>query len=97
VAAVHLYFPDPWPKTRHRHRRLFDRPELAQAIHRVLVPGGLVHVATDLPWLHEVLCARLAAAGLVASDVTRPLRPVSKFERKYAAAGTYAATFSRPA
>jgi tRNA (guanine-N7-)-methyltransferase len=97
VSAVHLYFPDPWPKTRHRHRRLFDRPELAHAIHRVLVPRGLVHVATDLSWLHEALCGRLAAAGLVASDARGPLRPVSKFERKYAAAGTYAATFSRPA
>jgi tRNA (guanine-N7-)-methyltransferase len=96
VSAVHLYFPDPWPKTRHRHRRLFDRPELARAIHRVLVPGGLVHVATDLSSLHEALCARLAAAGLVASDARGPLRPVSKFERKYAAAGPYAATFSRP-
>ena len=63
----------------------------------MLVPGGLVHVATDLPSLHAALCARLAAAGLVACDVTGPLRPVSKFERKYAGAGTYAATFSRPA
>jgi tRNA (guanine-N7-)-methyltransferase len=96
VSAVHVYFPDPWPKTRHRHRRLFDRPDLAEAIRRALVPGGLVHVATDLSSLHDAMCARLAAAGLVASDARGPLRPVSKFERKYAAAGTYAAAFSRP-
>jgi tRNA (guanine-N7-)-methyltransferase len=97
VSAVHLYFPDPWPKTRHRHRRLYDRPDLARAIHRILVPGGLVHVATDLPSLHDALCSRLAAAGLVARDAGGPLRPVSKFERKYAGAGTYTATFARPA
>ncbi len=97
VSAVHVYFPDPWPKTRHRHRRLFDRPDLAEDIRRVLRPGGLVHVATDLPVLHDAMCARLAAVGLVASETGGPVRPVSKFERKYAAAGTYAAAFVRPA
>lgn len=96
ASAVHVYFPDPWPKTRHRHRRLFDRPDLAEAIRRALVPGGLVHVASDLASLHAAMCARLAAAGLVTSDTPGPLRAVSKFERKYAAAGTYAASFVRP-
>src|SRR4029453_3712273 len=48
VSAVHVYFPDPWPKTRHRHRRLFDRPDLAEAIRRALLPGGLVPLAPTL-------------------------------------------------
>ena len=96
VSAVHVYFPDPWPKTCHRHRRLFDRSDLAEAIRRALVPGGLVHVASDLASLHEAMCARLAAADLAASDARGPVRPVSKFERKYAAAGTYAAAFVKP-
>jgi tRNA (guanine-N7-)-methyltransferase len=97
VAAVHVYFPDPWPKTRQRHRRLFDSPVLADAIARVLVPGGPVHVASDLEWLFRRMCARLTAAGLVDTAAPSPPRPVSKFERKYAAAGTWAACFVRPA
>ncbi len=97
VTAVHVYFPDPWPKTRHRRRRLFERADLARAIARALVPGGRVHVASDLAWLHRAMQARLAAAGLVEAAPEAPIRPVSKFERKYAAAGTHAATFVKPA
>ena len=35
--AVHIYFPDPWPKDKHRRHRLIDEhfPELAR---RILVP-----------------------------------------------------------
>jgi tRNA (guanine-N7-)-methyltransferase len=92
VAAFHVYFPDPWPKTRHRHRRLFDDAELAHAVARALVPGGTVHIATDLPSLHERMSRQFTAAGL-APGAAPPLRPLSKFERKYAVAGTHAATF----
>jgi len=97
VTAVHVYFPDPWPKTRHRHRRLFDTPELADAIGRVLAPSGHVHAASDLEWLFRRMCARLTAAGLVETPAPMPARPISQFERKYAGAGTWAACFVRPA
>jgi tRNA (guanine-N7-)-methyltransferase len=97
VAAVHVYFPDPWPKTRHRRRRLFDTPTLAVALARIVVPGGYVHVATDLEWLFRRMCARLADAGLVETVAPAPARPTSKFERKYAAAGTWTARFVRVA
>jgi tRNA (guanine-N7-)-methyltransferase len=96
VSAVHVYFPDPWPKTRHRRRRLFDGGDLAAAISQALVPGGLVYVASDLAWLHDTMRSRLTGAGLVETDAPPPERPVSKFERKYAAAGTYATAFLRP-
>jgi len=46
VFAVHIYFPDPWPKHRHAGRRLFI-PEFCRALVRVLVPGGKALVATD--------------------------------------------------
>jgi len=94
VTAFHVYFPDPWPKTRHRRRRLFDDPTFAHALARALVPGGPVHVATDLAPLHDRMCRQLAAAGLV-PGTGAPVRPLSKFERKYAATGTYGATFVR--
>ncbi|HUR55806.1 MAG TPA: tRNA (guanosine(46)-N7)-methyltransferase TrmB [Gemmataceae bacterium] len=47
VAAVHVYFPDPWWKTRHRKRRVF-RPEFAAEAARVLKTGGVLHIATDV-------------------------------------------------
>lgn len=44
--VIHLYFSDPWPKKRHHKRRVVQDSTLA-TFHRVLQPGGLVHVVTD--------------------------------------------------
>ena len=46
VQAVHVYFPDPWPKKRHRHNRLINErfPVLAR---QVLTPHGIVYLRTD--------------------------------------------------
>lgn len=46
VEAFHIYFPDPWPKRKHRRHRLINErfPELA---HQVLLPGGRVYLRTD--------------------------------------------------
>lgn len=46
VAAFHIYFPDPWPKKRHRSRRLVNAA-FAGALHRALGPGGTVYLRTD--------------------------------------------------
>jgi len=47
LAAIHVYFPDPWWKARHRKRRVLSEPFLQHA-GRVLVPGGRLHVWTDV-------------------------------------------------
>ena len=46
ISALHMLFPDPWPKRRHHRRRLFTA-EFLGAIDRVLERHGLFHVATD--------------------------------------------------
>jgi tRNA (guanine-N7-)-methyltransferase len=95
VTAYHVYFPDPWPKTRHRARRLFA-PPLAPALARTLVAGGRVHLASDLASVFDAACAALERAGFVptSDDDGRP-RPITKFERKYAAGRTHARVYRR--
>ncbi len=46
LTALHVYFPDPWPKRKHRKYRLINErfPSLAE---RVLLPGGTVYLRTD--------------------------------------------------
>jgi tRNA (guanine-N7-)-methyltransferase len=46
VSALHIYFPDPWPKKRHRKNRLINEnfPALARA---TLAPGGIIYLRTD--------------------------------------------------
>ncbi len=46
VAALHLYFPDPWPKLKHRKHRLVNERFLT-LIWPVLRPGSLVYLRTD--------------------------------------------------
>ena len=54
VSAVHVYFPDPWWKKKHRRRRLFN-DEFSNLIARVLMPGGMLHSWTDVPDYFEVI------------------------------------------
>jgi len=46
VDAFHIYFPDPWPKSRHRKRRFFTGENLQVLVDR-LRPGGRLHFGTD--------------------------------------------------
>ena len=82
LAAIHLFFPDPWPKKRH-HKRRMVQPEFAALAARKLAPGGILHAATDWPdyadYMQEVFSKEplleTASAGFAA-------RPVTKFESR---------------
>jgi tRNA (guanine-N7-)-methyltransferase len=86
LAAIHVFFPDPWPKKRHHKRRLLQPGFVALAASR-LAPGGHLHVATD--WqdyaeqVLEVLSAEPGLANTAAGFAPRPpWRPETKFERR---------------
>ncbi len=103
VSRVHIYFPDPWPKRRHRRRRLIT-PAFLCEVRRVLQPAGWLDIITDdADYFEQIQQALSATEGL---DET-PFEPCSgaeglvgsNFEKKYSRAGrafhTIAATRSR--
>jgi len=46
VAAAHVYFPDPWPKLKHRRHRLING-RFATLAWQALAPGGVIYLRTD--------------------------------------------------
>ena len=62
LARVFLLYPDPWPKARH-HRRRFVTPDYLAPLARVLAPGGLFRVATDIPDYVRQTLEEVPAAG----------------------------------
>lgn len=81
LAAVHVFFPDPWPKHRHHERRLV-RPDVVARLASLLVPGGVLHVATDIADYATQMRRVLAAEPLLAPAVEdRADRAVTKYER----------------
>ena len=48
IDRAFLLYPDPWPKSRH-HRRRFVTAEHLEPLARVLKPGSIFRVATDIP------------------------------------------------
>jgi tRNA (guanine-N7-)-methyltransferase len=84
ISSYFIFFPDPWPKKKHRDHRIFN-PRFVDALHRTLVPGGAIHVATDhLPYFEEI-------RGILAGDSRfQPIEPLvpsegerTDFERWY--------------
>lgn len=91
--VVHVYFPDPWWKTRHRKRRLFT-PEFVRACEAILLPGGQLSMATDVEeYFHTIVKLIAAETRLVAMEASTPAMTggtsfSTNFERKAQLKGT---------
>jgi tRNA (guanine-N7-)-methyltransferase len=89
--AVHVFFPDPWPKARHHKRRLIQ-PSHVELLRSRLVPGGTLHCATDSADYAEAMLATLSADAELTNAhdgyAPRPAyRPLTKFEERGVQAG----------
>jgi len=89
--AIHVFFPDPWPKARHQKRRLIQPSWVALMTDR-LVPGGLLHCATDAADYAEQMLAVLGGEAALANVHTRfaprpAHRPDTRYEERGRAAG----------
>jgi tRNA (guanine-N7-)-methyltransferase len=88
---VHIFFPDPWHKTKHNKRRLIQ-PALVAKLAARLKPGGYIHCATDWEPYAQQMLEVLSAEPLLANTSTDPAlagyapkpayRPLTKFENR---------------
>lgn len=94
LTGVRVFFPDPWPKSRHHKRRLLQ-PGTVELIADRLTVGGILHVATD----HEDYAEQIEAVGADQPRLRRaqpgvgafPIsvrRPATKYESKAQHAGS---------
>ena len=91
--GVHIFFPDPWHKTKHNKRRLIQSPLVAKLARRLKV-GGYLHCATDWQPYAEQILEVLTAEPLIKNRAlaTNPelhgyapkphYRPLTKFENR---------------
>ena len=88
--GVHIFFPDPWHKSRHHKRRLIQ-PDFARRLARHLKPGGYLHLATDWEPYAQQMLEVLSAEPLLHNTaepggngfVPQPAyRPLTKFENR---------------
>lgn len=88
LTAVHLFFPDPWPKAKHTKRR-FLGPHTVDLLASRLEPGGRLLLATDHDGYAAHARTQLSAhGGFRVTEGERPQwRPTDGYEAKGLAAG----------
>jgi tRNA (guanine-N7-)-methyltransferase len=84
--AIHIFFPDPWPKKKHHKRRLIQRP-FTSSLAQCLKLGGYLYMVTD--WEDYALFAleELSACAVLKNAyenfaAAQNWRPQTKFEQK---------------
>jgi tRNA (guanine-N7-)-methyltransferase len=68
LAAVHVYFPDPWWKSRHRKRRVM-RESFIHDVQRTLLPGGILHFWTDVEEYFQTTLELMAATSTLKGPI----------------------------
>ncbi len=93
VSAIHVYFPDPWWKKRHRKRRVIN-PTLLQATDRVLNTDGRFHLWTDVREYYESALELFAQHSRLSGPMSVDPRPAlhdmdyrTHFERRVRQSG----------
>lgn len=94
--AVHIFFPDPWPKKRHHKRRLIQR-DFVHLVASRLKAGGTLYIATDWAGYAEHIAEVLGESEEFGNfdplpedarfSSPRGWRPQTAFERKGLAKG----------
>ena len=89
--GVHIFFPDPWHKSRHHKRRLIQSP-FVNRLARHIKPGGYLHLATDWEPYAVQMHAVLSAEPILVNTAAEPgphgcapkpeYRPLTKFENR---------------
>lgn len=79
--GVHLYFPDPWPKSKHHKRRIVT-PAFLELVAAKLKPGGYFHLATDwFPYAQAMQVVFSTSDQFSGGVIAKPdWRPVTRFE-----------------
>ena len=81
LQQIRVLFPDPWPKRRHQKRRLLQGRFLSEFA-RCLVPGGLLHLATDWPDYARQIRQTVEKTACWHARSDLPNRPETHFERR---------------
>ena len=93
VSRIYMNFSDPWPKNRHRARRLTTADKLG-VYSRLLIPGGQVHLKTDQEDFFEYSLAGFVREGWSVGEICRDLHGsgfegniMTEYERRFSQQG----------
>ena len=86
LSEIKILFPDPWPKTKHKNRRLLQK-KFIDDIYNILEPRGIVTLASDHPimksWILEIFQNHKGYVWKANQMLDWQTRPIDCFSTKY--------------